>query len=79
MPLNIIKAAGSLFKGSRVTEISADELLKKINQSETFTVIDVRNHSDFIRGHIPGAICLPLAEVESGYKELDTTKAVIVY
>jgi hypothetical protein len=79
MPFNIIKTIGNLFKGSRVTEISADELLKKINQSETFTIIDVRNHADFIRGHIPGAICLPLADVKTGYKELDSTKAVIVY
>jgi rhodanese-related sulfurtransferase len=79
MPLRIIKAIGSLFNRGGVTEISADELLKKINQSETFTIIDVRNRADFIRGHIPGAICLPLAEVESAYKELNTTKAVIVY
>jgi rhodanese-related sulfurtransferase len=79
MPLNIIKAIGSLFKRGGVTEISADELLKKINQSETFTIIDVRNQADYIRGHIPGAICLPLAEIESSYKELDATKAVIVY
>jgi rhodanese-related sulfurtransferase len=79
MPLNIIKAIRSWFKRGGVTEISADELLNKINQSETFTIIDVRNHADFIREHIPGAICLPLAEVESAYKEFDPTKAVIVY
>jgi rhodanese-related sulfurtransferase len=79
MLLNIIKAIGSLFKGIGVNEINAGKLLEKVNQSETLIIIDVRNRADFKHGHIPGAICLPPAEVESGYKQLDPTKAVIVY
>jgi rhodanese-related sulfurtransferase len=78
MLLKIIKAAGGLFGGNRVTEISADELLEKLNQPDAL-IIDVRSQADFRRGHIPGAISLPLEEVESGYRQLDPTKAMIVY
>jgi rhodanese-related sulfurtransferase len=79
MILNIVKAIGRLFRGSKVFEISADEALEKLYQSEALIFIDVRSPADFRRGHIPGAISLPLTEVESGFEQLDPAKAVIVY
>ncbi|MEJ5352584.1 MAG: rhodanese-like domain-containing protein [Melioribacteraceae bacterium] len=42
--------------------ISASELLSKMNEDD-IVIIDVRPKDEFLKGHIPGAISIPLAEL----------------
>jgi rhodanese-related sulfurtransferase len=53
-------------------EISAQEL---VNIAESATVLDVRETFEYIDGHFPGAILMPLATVPDRFGELDTQTA----
>lgn len=43
------------------------------------TIIDVRKKADFEKSHIPGAINVPISELEKRHREISTTKKVCIY
>jgi rhodanese-related sulfurtransferase len=43
------------------------------------TVIDVRPRSEYETAHFPGAISIPLADLEERYSEIPAEKSVVVY
>lgn len=45
----------------------------------TFTLLDVRQPSEYENEHIPGATLIPLPKLTDSYDELDKTNPVIVY
>jgi rhodanese-related sulfurtransferase/TusA-related sulfurtransferase len=49
---------------------SLDELLKQIEGNEKVKVLDVREPAEYAFGHIPGAINIPLNELEERFEEL---------
>lgn len=49
---------------SRVKEITVDEVKRKLDRGEKFTLIDVREESEFAKDHIPGAIHLGKGIIE---------------
>lgn len=51
--------------------VSLNELLNRINGNEKISVIDVREPAEFAFGHIPGAINIPLGELEQRFEELN--------
>lgn len=51
--------------------VSLDELLNKIEGNEKVTVLDVREPAEYAFGHIPGAINIPLGELEQHFEELN--------
>lgn len=67
-------------KESSVTKVDSDEALKLMDE-EAAILIDVREESEFVQGHIPNAVLLPLNNMEARIGEvvddLDTT--IIVY
>jgi rhodanese-related sulfurtransferase len=42
-------------------------------------VIDVRPREEYAAGHLPGAVNIPLAELEKQLRELDREKEVVAY
>ena len=56
---------------TRVLEISAAEMLKKIERGEQLELIDVREGEEYARGHLPGA-----RHVCKGVLERDIENAV---
>jgi rhodanese-related sulfurtransferase/rubrerythrin len=44
-----------------------------------FSLLDVRQPVEYEAGHIPGAVLIPLGELEARQAELDRSKKVIVY
>ncbi len=52
-------------------EISAQEL---VDIADSATVLDVREVFEYVDGHFPGAISMPLATVPSRVGELDSQK-----
>ncbi|WP_438821128.1 sulfurtransferase TusA family protein [Desertibacillus haloalkaliphilus] len=58
--------------------ISFDELAKKIEGEEKITVLDVREPAEYGFGHIPGAIHIPLGELEQRFEELEKTDDIHV-
>src|SRR5438270_4165133 len=49
---------------SRVKETSVDEIKRRLDQDDKFTLIDVREESEFAKDHLPGAIHLGKGIIE---------------
>jgi rhodanese-related sulfurtransferase len=54
-----------------MNEISAIELLEIY---ENVSIIDVREHDEYVSGHIPGAIHIPLSTIPVRQNEIDKSK-----
>jgi len=63
-----------------IKQISAENLLKKIENSENFKLVDVLLPSGYEKWHIPGAINIEIDELENlALKMLDKYDEIIVY
>lgn len=54
--------------------ISLDDLLNRIQGNEKIFVLDVREPAEYAFGHIPGAINIPLGELEQRFEELNNNE-----
>ncbi|HUP62959.1 MAG TPA: rhodanese-like domain-containing protein [Thermoanaerobaculia bacterium] len=61
-----------------VPRIAAEDLRGKVNRNEV-TVVDVRDAAAFAQGHIPGAILIPFASVQSQMDAIPKGKPVVTY
>ena len=61
-------------------QISIDEFQEQFaNKGDTdFVLLDVREEDEFVAGHIPGAVNLPLSELQFRMDEVDEEKAVVL-
>jgi len=50
-----------------------------LNRGGDFTLLDVREEEEFARGHLEGAVNLPLSRIEEAPDEIPQDKTVIVY
>lgn len=58
--------------------IDSDELMARL-RDDTVTLIDVRPHSEYQAGHLPGARNVPLAELEAHIRDLPPGREVVAY
>lgn len=60
---------------------TADEVREYIDTHgrDEFTLLDVRQPEEYEQWHIPGALHIPLAELNSRLDHIDSSKPVIVY
>ncbi|HSP23521.1 MAG TPA: sulfurtransferase TusA family protein [Planococcus sp. (in: firmicutes)] len=63
-------AAGSKEQAIAIPEVSLDAFKTKVENGESLTILDVREQEEFEEAHIPGAIHIPLGEVENRMNEL---------
>jgi rhodanese-related sulfurtransferase len=59
-------------------EISHDELLEHVRDGQ-LTVLDTRPAEEYAQGHIPTALCIPLAELPHRLAELPTEGTIVAY
>ncbi len=61
--------------------IKKEDLKKKMDNRENLILLDVRNMTDYGNSNVklPGAIRIPLAELEARLKELDKSKEAVAY
>ena len=66
---------------TQITEISTEDLKKKMENQEDFVLIDVRDRGEFIKGSIPGAINISrgLLEFKIGEKVEDKAKEIVLF
>ncbi len=60
----------------QVQEISVDELADRLDASAV--VVDVRQPDEYLGGHVPGAVLIPLNDVPERFGELPTDREVLV-
>jgi ArsR family transcriptional regulator len=58
--------------------VSREELLAR-SRAGLVTVLDVRPRDEFAMGHLPGAINVPLEELETHLAELDPAHEIVAY
>jgi rhodanese-related sulfurtransferase/DNA-binding transcriptional ArsR family regulator len=58
--------------------VSVDELLK-LARSNKVVVLDTRPAGEYVAGHIPGAISVPVDELQRRLKELTKSKEYVAY
>ena len=63
---------------NQVKRVSAEDLKAQVGRGEV-TVIDVRQSTDYARGHIPGAINIPFASVETQFDTIPKDKPIVLY
>lgn len=64
-----------------VTTLGAEVSVETVSQLVAdggVTVIDVREASEFVEGHIPGAVLIPLGELPDRVSEVPTDQPVIL-
>jgi rhodanese-related sulfurtransferase len=65
----------------RIREITIDEVKAKMDRGEGFTLVDVREESEYARDHLPGAIHLGKGVIERDIEQTipDTSTPIILY
>lgn len=58
--------------------ISRAELMARV-QSDAVRVLDMRSRDEYAMGHVPGALCVALNELEVHLAELDPTQPIVAY
>jgi rhodanese-related sulfurtransferase len=68
-----------LFGG--VPELSLEELkaYRAEHHEDSYTLLDVRQPGEYEKEHLPGALLIPLPQLEGRVGELDQAKPVIAY
>jgi rhodanese-related sulfurtransferase/DNA-binding transcriptional ArsR family regulator len=64
--------------GAQEQEMSRDELLARASEGAV-TVLDVRPAEEYAAGHIPGAVSIPLEELQQRIDELPPGQQVVAY
>jgi rhodanese-related sulfurtransferase/DNA-binding transcriptional ArsR family regulator len=58
--------------------VSREELLRR-SRAGVVTILDVRPEDEFTLGHVPGAVNIPMRELEARLAELDPTQEIVAY
>ena len=58
--------------------VSREELLER-SRAGLVTVLDVRPADEFAQGHLPGAVNIPLSDLEARLADLDPGKEIVAY
>ena len=75
----IARVMASYFRARDELEpVSRDELLDRL-RAGTATVLDVRPEDEFAQGHLPGALNIPLAQLERRLAELPADREIVAY
>ena len=75
-----IRETARLFFEERtaLVPISSKELMERLNKDEV-TLIDVRPKEEFLSGHLPKAISIPLKELKEKSSELLSSREIVAY
>jgi rhodanese-related sulfurtransferase len=73
-----LPATGAAEAGDPVEEVDRDELLHRVRSGEV-VVLDVRPSQEYVHGHIPGAISIPLDELAHRLAELPADRTIVAY
>lgn len=73
-----VRVAAENYLGGQVEAIGRDELVARMERGD-IVLVDVRPHREFVAGHIPGALSIPLGELEARLSELPAGLDVVAY
>ncbi|MDO7907958.1 rhodanese-like domain-containing protein [Paenibacillus sp. JX-17] len=59
-------------------EMTPQELDSRLKQGEKLLMLDVREPVEWMEGHVPGALHIPLGALSERHQELDPQREIIV-
>ena len=62
-----------------VPVVRSDYVKALLDAREPLVLVDFRKASEYRAGHLPGAISVPLAELDRRYREIPSTARLILY
>jgi len=62
-----------------VPVVRSDYVKALLDAREPVVLVDVRKASEYRAGHLPGAMSVPLAELDRRYREIPATARLILY
>jgi rhodanese-related sulfurtransferase/DNA-binding transcriptional ArsR family regulator len=68
-----------LGSGEGLEPITREELLARLRAGEPLVVVDVRPVQEYQAAHIPGAISVPLSDLEQRLRELPREEEIVAY
>ncbi|MFV0422475.1 rhodanese-like domain-containing protein [Oleidesulfovibrio sp.] len=68
----------SVRRARTITPYDLRTLINRKNEAE-YLIVDVRHEAEFRQGHIPGAVLIPVAELESRLHDLDPEREYVFY
>ncbi|MGQ0669982.1 MAG: ArsR/SmtB family transcription factor [Actinomycetota bacterium] len=76
-----VERLADAYLGARDTiePITRAELARRLKRGGDVVVIDVRPAEEYVAGHLPGAISVPLTELHRKMKELPKDKEIVAY
>lgn len=69
---------GYFFDRDNMEPVSRDELIER-SQAGLVAVLDVRPEDEYMVGHVPDALNIPLGELEARLAELDPDQEIVAY
>jgi len=72
-------AHGAHGGGPSVAMTEPDYLKWLIDSRQPVVVVDLRAPDEFRRGHLPGAVSVPIEELDRRYAEIPTSPMVVLY
>jgi rhodanese-related sulfurtransferase len=66
---------------TRVRECTVDDVKRRLDAGERFTLVDVREESEYAKGHLPGAVHLGKGVIERDIEKAipDPGAALVLY
>src|SRR5207253_4093126 len=61
------------------SEITAEELKRRLDLGEGLFILDVRNPEEFQIGRIPGSTLIPLPDLPQRFRELNPERELVVH
>ena len=61
-----------------VVALRSDYLKRLMDAREAIVLVDMRRPSEYRAGHLPGAISVPITELERRFKEIPRTPRVVL-
>jgi rhodanese-related sulfurtransferase len=62
-----------------VVALRSDYLKRLIDARETVVLVDMRKPSEYRAGHLPGAISVPITELDRRFREIPRAPRVVLY
>jgi rhodanese-related sulfurtransferase len=59
--------------------IRSDYLKRLVDMREPMSLVDLRTPAEYRAGHLPGAINVPITEVDTRYREISGNVRVVLY
>ncbi len=69
------------YVGSRndLEPVSRKELYRRLRSGDRLVVLDVRPKDEFDAGHLPGAVSIPVAELERRLRQIPKNREIVAY